>query len=234
MQDRYAGDVGDFVKLGLLRALSPGRRLGVAWYRFPNEEHNSDGRHIGYLNNPQIYEKLDPELFDQLRGIVSDQRSIKSLFPALNTFASHDESLDAAGIAPRMRRTWRRAWFLEVTKKLSECDLVFADPDNGITDDRDDRKGAAKFGKRIPLKEVRELAAGRCAIIYHHNSRRQGGHDAEVSFWLDQIGLPGFAVRAAKFSPRTFFVLNPDAEIFSRAKSFCEKWGAMRVWLHRQ
>jgi len=47
MQDRYAGDVGDFVKLGLLRAISPGRKLGVAWYRYPDEAHNGDGRHTG-------------------------------------------------------------------------------------------------------------------------------------------------------------------------------------------
>ena len=33
MQDRYAGDVGDFVKLGLLCAFYPGRQLGVTWYR---------------------------------------------------------------------------------------------------------------------------------------------------------------------------------------------------------
>ena len=44
MQDRYAGDIGDFVKLGLLRALSSGCKLGIAWYRFPDEDHNGDER----------------------------------------------------------------------------------------------------------------------------------------------------------------------------------------------
>ncbi len=37
MQDRYAGDIGDFVKLGLLRAISPGYALGLAWYHVPDE-----------------------------------------------------------------------------------------------------------------------------------------------------------------------------------------------------
>ena len=32
MQDQYAGDIGDFVKYGLLRAISEGKCLGVAWY----------------------------------------------------------------------------------------------------------------------------------------------------------------------------------------------------------
>ena len=62
MQDRYAGDIGDFVKLGLLRALSPGRKLGIAWYRFPDEDHNGDGRHVGYLDRPEAYSSFDPEL----------------------------------------------------------------------------------------------------------------------------------------------------------------------------
>ena len=52
MQDRYVGDMGDYVKLAILRALMPGERLGVAWWRFPDEVHNADGRHVGYLRKP--------------------------------------------------------------------------------------------------------------------------------------------------------------------------------------
>ncbi len=46
MQDRYAGDVGDFSKLSLLRALADGRRLAVCWYLVPNELHNDDGARV--------------------------------------------------------------------------------------------------------------------------------------------------------------------------------------------
>ena len=44
---RYVGDIGDYLKFGLLRALSPGHRLGVASWLYPDENHNRDGRHIG-------------------------------------------------------------------------------------------------------------------------------------------------------------------------------------------
>ena len=111
MQDRYAGDIGDFVKLGLLRAISPGRRLGVAWYRFPDESHNGDGRHIGYLNQQQEYEALDPGLFNHLRDVVSRERSIASLLPVLDATASADRSLDVTGVPAKARRDWRRGWF---------------------------------------------------------------------------------------------------------------------------
>lgn len=43
MQNRYVGDIGDYVKLAILRALLPGRRLGVAWWLYPDERHNRDG-----------------------------------------------------------------------------------------------------------------------------------------------------------------------------------------------
>ena len=232
MQDRYAGDVGDFVKLGLLRALSPGRRLGVAWYRFPYEDHTGDGRHVSYLQESDRYERLDPHLFNHLRNVVKNTRSISSLLPLLGEVISSDESLDLANVPSRQRRDWRKMWFKNMMASLSSSDLVFADPDNGIVDDANKRKGLAQFGKQMPLEEVRALAHGRCAVIYHHNTRRRGGHDAEVDLLLREIAMPGLAFRATAYSPRTFFVLNPDDQAAKRIRAFCQKWQQLRVRLH--
>ena len=49
MQNRYAGDIGDFGKLGLLRTLyAAGFSVGVNWYLNPNltskELNNKDGK----------------------------------------------------------------------------------------------------------------------------------------------------------------------------------------------
>ncbi len=74
MQDRYVGDIGDFVKLAILRALSLGRRLGVGWWLHPDSGPPGDGRHIGYLDEPAVWRHLDPELFDALRGVVRSGR----------------------------------------------------------------------------------------------------------------------------------------------------------------
>ena len=80
MQNRYVGDIGDYLKLGILRALSPGYRIGLAWWLYPDESHNRDGRHIGYLHRPDQWRHYDPELFDVLAQIVStDQRDIRAL-----------------------------------------------------------------------------------------------------------------------------------------------------------
>ncbi len=74
MQDRYVGDVGDYVKLAILRALMPGERLGGAWWLYPDEAHNADGRHIGYLHSPGRWRSYDPDLFDGLAAVVADGR----------------------------------------------------------------------------------------------------------------------------------------------------------------
>ena len=80
MQNRYVGDIGDYLKLGILRALSPGYRMGIAWWLYPDESHNRDGRHIGYLHRPDRWQHYDPKLFDALAQIVSTgHRDIRAL-----------------------------------------------------------------------------------------------------------------------------------------------------------
>lgn len=234
MQDRYAGDVGDFVKLGLLRAISPASKLGVIWYRFPDENHNGDGRHISYLSQPERFACLDKPLFEHLKQITGDSRAIAALLPVLPDAMSFDDSVDFSKLPPKQRSDAREAWFSRALDAVSGCDVVFADPDNGIVDDAHRRRSQAKFGKQIPLCEVKRIAAERCAIIYHHNTRRAGGHDAEVDFWREQLNMPSIAVRANAFSARTFFVINADANIRQRVGAFCDRWAALKVKLHRE
>ena len=87
MQDRYAGDLGDFLKLGLLRWLvapsfdAPPHRLGVVWYLAPDESHNADGKHVTYLDPRsaagQQLRPLDSDLYDRLAAMVAGgERSV--------------------------------------------------------------------------------------------------------------------------------------------------------------
>lgn len=74
MQNRYVGDIGDYVKLAILRALAPERSLGVVWWLFPNENHNADGGHRKYLEQPNQWKRFDPDLFDALLEIVNQNQ----------------------------------------------------------------------------------------------------------------------------------------------------------------
>ena len=63
MQDRYAGDVGDYGKLALLRRLcKPNFRLGIVWYTTTIPENNADGKHVNFSH----LRHLDEEVFDRL------------------------------------------------------------------------------------------------------------------------------------------------------------------------
>jgi hypothetical protein len=233
VQNRYAGDVGDYVKLALLRALSPSLRLGVAWYLYPDEGHNSDGRHTAYLTQPGIWRHLDPQLFDRLRQVASGDRSVTALqaLGLLNaTFAG--EPLVQRAEPCLLRSNSRASWFERQLRLLHGCELVFADPDNGLTDDNPTRRSGLTFGKQIPLQEALALAKGRSAVIYHHNSRFKGGHDLEVDHWRRLLGRQTLAIRANAYSCRTFLILNPTDQLAKRAAAFCARWSGHKVRLH--
>jgi len=233
MQDRYAGDIGDYIKLALLRHLSAGRKLGIAWYLHPDEEHNDDGKHTTYLQMPSRWRHLDPDLFDLLHRVVDNDRTVHSLQESgLIEGCFSNELLASATLPWRSRESWRAGWFSRVRAQIADAHIVFADPDNGLVDDNPRRVRRKVFGKQIPLSEARALGEGRVAIIYHHNTRRKGGHDAEVNHWLNQLGDGTIAIRANAYSCRTYFVLNADEEIRHRAVSFCRRWEAHSVHLH--
>jgi hypothetical protein len=83
VQDRYAGDLGDYLNFGLLRSLVPADspaslRLGVVWYRTLDEAHYADGKHIAYLQpghrSATRLSLLDPDLYQRLAMMVTSGR----------------------------------------------------------------------------------------------------------------------------------------------------------------
>ena len=227
MQDRYVGDIGDFVKYGLLRRLSRQKQLGVAWYLCPDEDHNSHGQYISYLEKSDEWESLDPELFRGLRGIVAGgQRSVSAIEASglLPGAVFANEILDADTRSNAECGKWRHGWFERVGETLTGCDIVFADPDNGLV-------LKEKFGhykredwKRLPLDEAVKLSEGRTAVIYHHNTRRLGGHHKEIQYWMNSLPGCAYAFYWRRYSNRTFFVVNPDSSVVDGLEEFAETW----------
>lgn len=236
MQDRYSGDVGDYVKLSILRALAPGRRLGVGWWLFPDETHNGDGRHVGYLNDPAAWRDFDPATFDHLQGLVSSgQRTVgalesEALLPGAIYFR---DAIPTVG-APAARRAARSKWFKTLGAALDPCDLVFLDPDNGL-ETRRFNPGQAKAGKSVALAELAALRRpGRTLLVYHHQTRMRGGHSFELEHWGARLRACGFsqvdALRASAFSARAFFLLDGAPELRARAAALCGRWGSRLAW----
>lgn len=166
MQNRYAGDVGDFGKLGLLRVLAePGLTVGVNWYLIENEDHNNDGKHIAYLTNP-IYDACDPELRGKLGYMVyGNQRSVRTmeelnLIPGCVYFNL---------VVPRNIKD-RTAWHQQALLQLSKTDMVFLDPDNGL-EVKSVSPVNVKSIKYVFRSEIEDYyAAGQSVIFYNHRS----------------------------------------------------------------
>ena len=230
MQNRYVGDVGDFAKYGLLRAIQGQKQLGVAWYLHLDEGPGGDGRHVEYLSRPEEFEELDPALFVAMRSLrgAGQRSSVQDVAESgvLGNAVFADERLHIRDVKVRDRAKWRQQWFERVRRQLSDCDMVFADPDNGLVSDTDFKPGRKESAKRLPVHEAICLAEqGRTVVIYHHHSRSRS-HGSEIRWWMSQLPGCSYAFYWKRWSCRTFFIVNPNREIENRLMNFAHRWRA--------
>ena len=228
MENRYVGDIGDFGKYGLLRALSGSHeapaashrlRLGIAWYLFPDESHTADGKFTGYLadegENHKKFRACDPALYDALRRLVTAaERNVvavrqSEVLPCSTAY--FEPSLSYSLRQPRSSRQATRAnWINGALEATSKADVVFVDPDNGISETANPwRKNGPKF---VFFDDLRRFAGrGQSLVIYHHLSR-QGTHQQQIERWStslrENLGLTGaiWPLRYRRGSARVFFV----------------------------
>ena len=203
MQNRYVGDIGDFGKYGLLRFLCGSGetgysdqwlRLGVVWYLYPDESHNSDGKKTGYLtpgsDNHSRFRDCDPALYDALHQLVSDDNryvtAVRDSGILPNDTTYFESSLSYPRHQPRVeRQSTREGWLQDALASTAEADLIFVDPDNGIskTMDRLLKKGP----KYVFIDDLRQFTKrGQSLIIYHHLGRN-GTAIQQIRYWAGDL-----------------------------------------------
>ena len=129
MKDQYFGDVNDFRKYGLLRALavSEGLRLGVCWM-LTEGDNRTDGNLLGYLSKPKEFRHRDPELFDWLRQVVTVEQDRRTAriegADLLGAAAFHSKILTD-------RRSDRSEYFSDCSDRLACCDFSILRPRHG-------------------------------------------------------------------------------------------------------
>jgi hypothetical protein len=229
MQDRYSGDVGDFGKFSLLRYLfnEPRYRIGVLWYLFPNESHNGDGGHVEYLRNRGFLD-CDKGLCERLSSIVSGNRSVAALEEArllpVNT-VYFSEPLDFHKKFPsqtqedrQQRQRGRAQWFSKALVEISNCNIAFLDPDNGLQIPSCPKTAQLKSGKFAYYSEISKLTKDKDVTVIYHHLGRNGTHAAQISgraAELRQHVDPSdtiFAVRYRPYSPRAYFIVAGKSE----------------------
>src|SRR5271166_1447118 len=181
MQDRYVGDVGDFGKFALLRALTRGAQdplhLGVVWCRFPDESRNGDGRHLAYLKRANFL-VLEPSLHATLGTLVAGaRRSLASVEEAailpIGTSFFGDSTVGGVtiGSIAVSRMTHRRNWRNRALAATKAADIVFFDPDNGIAT-ASISEAHPKSGKYVFWDDLTPFwERGQSLVVYHHLNR---------------------------------------------------------------
>lgn len=173
MQDRYAGDIGDFGKMGLLRALqAQGLSVGVNWYYVESlsAEKNSDGsywREDGKYLIPTRFQKCDKNLAEELTKIAqSSHRSIEAL--ERGHFVS-----EARYYRAPVTVIGRDEWHKKALEELKGRDIIFVDPDNGMLVKSVGKKSARSV-KYTFYEEVGDyIKQGQSVLIYNHRSRKR-------------------------------------------------------------
>ena len=211
MNDNFVGNIGDFGKYGLLRALSgehPPREsrlsVGMIWYqtaRRPGKRGN-----FYYLDEESRYKDCDPDLFAALKRISDGE--------PLNIKSIEDSGILGDGTVffdtpvPR-DPSYRELWFNEALQAVSEQDVVFLDPDRGL------KARAHEVSEQCALlSELKSVIEhGRIAVVYHHHDsypyrKRSQSFAQEVKKELGLMAPP----HALLYDPgRTdFYVVVPE------------------------
>lgn len=235
MQNRYVGDIGDFGKYHLLKALCAGNKdeldlsLGVVWYLVPDENHNDDGKHIRYLeqttSNLARFRSGDPALYDSLFEIIkADKRDVSiikefNVLPTKTVFyetpLSYEGMPNNSPAARNDRISYRNSYCSKALEATLGCDVIFVDPDNGleVKSVKSHQKTAPKytyFEELVPF-----VKRGQSMVIYHH-LYRSGPAEIQVKERLvqlkEKLGVDNiFALLYKRGTLRAFFIV-PSSE----------------------
>jgi len=204
MKDQYFGDINDYRKYGLLRAIirASGFRLLVAWMLTPDDG-SRDGRFISYLEHPGKWSRHDPVLFQKIKELLASGRRRKvsliestGLLPKAEYFSSHVPDT-ASG---------RSSWFNSLNQRAQESEFVFLDPDNGL-EVKSKAYGGKDSSKFLYWREVEALwASGKSLLIYQHFIREKRLNFIQRMLKALMIATPGSFVEAFS-TPHVVFLM---------------------------
>ena len=237
MKNQYVGDIGDYGKYGLLRFLANhGIKIGINWYLTENDG-SSDGRFTGYLKQPseRVY---DPELFDVLKKIADRKDKTVKMIEQAGIIPDADfysEILKSSTLEAGARGVNRRLWFNNSKLLLEDADLIFADPDNGISYRKTAKiKDSEKY--ILPEDVCDYYDSGRNVVFYCHKGRRkqEDWEQAKIEIRNYIRDAQILAVTCHRGTQRSYiFVVHPDSyrKYEQVLKAFLDSgWKGMFTW----
>ena len=216
MQNRYAGDIGDFSKFILLKKVFGDKKIGLNWYLYPDESHTNDGVHTNYNyeNDFGISKILNTiSCNHDKRNVDTLEKEMKKIFKDIEYFSELIEKEDEC---EKDRVSYRQNWFNKSIKKFKDKDVIFVDPDNGIEVSSISTKGRKKAGKYIFYDEIKQILAlenVETLVIYQHYKREKNFKQKivneikeKLSDELNNKNL--YAVSFHKLSARVYIIVS--------------------------
>lgn len=231
MKNQYVGDIGDYGKYALLQAFSnAGVKVGVNWY-LTEDDGSNDGKFTEYLSREDDDLRWrTPELFDQLKEIVSkNEKSVKDIEDncIIPGAVFYSDVLNPIG-TPNDREQERSSWFQESVHELSDAELIFMDPDNGLMENNDPcRRGAEKYV--LPDEVEQYYRGGHNVVYYCHKGRRKLMEWRDYKSFMCKM-LPDakpIVLTYHKGTQRSYvFLIHPqDFQKYNRIiRSFFDRW----------
>lgn len=231
MKDQYFGDINDYRKYGLLRAVaSAGLSIGVCWL-LTQDNAGGDGELRTYLSKPSRWRKYDPELYDLLQRLHQPdvRRSVEyagewELVPRATYF--NEVLADNGGR--------RDDYFRAALHALRGRDVVFLDPDNGI-EVQSTRRGQRGSSRYVYWPELRETyAKGHSLLVYQHFPRVERARF--IPFLAERLGDELQAARVTGLAtPHVAFFLvhqaHHDAALEKAVEAVQTRWaGQIEAW----
>jgi len=216
MKNQYFGDINDYRKYGLLRAIVRCSRLRllVAWMITPDDG-STDGKFISYLESPAKWARHDPVLFQGLKSLVASaaKREVRLIESSeLIAQARYFARIVPDAAVDRLR------WFESLEEEATLRDFVFLDPDNGL-EIKSKPYGSKSSSKFLYWREVEALwAAGKSLLIYQHFIREKRVIFVQRMLEVLKRATPGSFVEAFS-TPYVVFLmaLQPNHHSFHSA-----------------
>jgi hypothetical protein len=234
MKHQYFGDVSDYKKYSVLRAISDNGQLRtmVAWLLTPNDQRN-DGNVNKYLNNPSEWRQFEPDIFDFLyEAVVVNQTKDLHL-------------VEEKEIVPGTSYFWdiladnlveRKKYFEKLKEASKEHEIVFLDPDNGIATGSI-TKGRKNSSKYAFWDEISDLwNQEHSLLIYQHFPRVN--RMEYIKRKVDEINdrLSNNETYAIRTTHMVYFLIPQEGHSlhFEGLKEKIEgKWGEGRIGVER-
>jgi hypothetical protein len=184
VQDRYNHDVGQFLKVALMRWLitpSPygqGHRLGVIRLQESGGYHRLDGDHLAYLHSnhdaDEDLRSLDPDLYDRLRLMAARlgrPLTARETFRSLPTdTVRFDRPLrfdDLLRSDRAARVVGRQRWFHEAMVAVAPCSLVFVDSESRLAADGAPQSSSDQVDGGVSMSEIALLLERGQSVVTH-------------------------------------------------------------------